>query len=109
MSDQDSNLIAQIREKEKEMAEMLESTKAENDQQISDINDNAKQLISKTEEDAKTIGYKRLQEAKEKGKTEYKRILAEEDRIRRDEAERGKTNLSKAKKYIKEELMKMFN
>ncbi len=109
MSNKDDNLIAQIRDKEKEVAEMLERVKKENDQQITEANESAKKLISETEDGIKEVGYKRLLEGKEKGKEEYKRILVEEDNKRRDETEGGKANLPKAKKYIHNSFIKIFN
>ena len=107
MSKQD-NLIVQIRQKEDEVAKMLNKAEQENNQRVSKADEATEQLIVEVEEKTKTIGRKRFEKAKEKGKEEYKRILVEADNKRRDVNERGKVNLEKAKKHIKDAFSGMF-
>jgi len=107
MSKQD-NLIVQIRQKEDEAAKMLSKAEQENNQRASKAGETAEQLIIEVEEKTKTVGRKRFEKAKEKGKGEYKRILVELDNKRRDEIEGGKVNLEKAKKHIHNAFSDMF-
>lgn len=106
--DNQNNLILQIRQKEQESAEKLEKTEQENNKKITETSEIAERLIAEVEQKTKDVGQVRFQEAKGKGKEEYKRILVESDNKRRDEVEGGKVNLPKAKEHIQKNFMSIF-
>jgi len=107
--DNQNNLVLEIRKKEQESAERLEKVEQDNNKKITETSNEAEKLVMQTEEEIKGVGQERFQEAKSKGKEEYKRILVEMDNQRRDEVEGGKVNLGKAKKYIQENFISIFN
>ena len=109
MSDQDDNLIVQIRTKEEDAKKELEHVQDENNKSIADANEDAEKLITDEEEATKSVGLQKLQEGKEKGKEEYKKIIIELDNERRDAIEGGKVNLDKAKKHINDSFHKFFS
>lgn len=103
-----SHFIAQITEEEAKAKTMLEKTQEENDKRIAAANDQARQLVQKTEEAAREIAMKKIGQAKEKAKEEYKRIMVDEDNARRDVIENGKKNLPKAEKIITDTFVGLF-
>ncbi len=107
MSEHD-NLIVQIRNKEDEAAQMLQKVEKDNNQRIAAANEAAEQLILDTEQAAKEAGQTRFQQAKEKGKEEYKAILVDADNRRRDEIETGKVQITKAKKFVYDHFQELF-
>lgn len=107
-SDQ-SHFIAQIQQKEKESEKMLKDIERENNKRILKANEDVSKIIEETEQTTKQSGQERLRQTKEKAKEEYKVILVEEDKRRRDIIEGGKMNLDKARKHIKDAFIGMFH
>lgn len=102
------NLILRIRRAEEEAAQMLSEVESENSQRIDAANTAGLAMIQSTETLAKENGQKRFLQAKEQGKEIYKNMLVDSDNKRRDDIENGKLQVAKAKKFVHDHFLAMF-
>lgn len=104
-----SNFIAQIKQEEERSALMLIKTEEENNARVVSATEESIKLVGQAEEKAREVGRDKLMKAKEVAKTEYDNIISSGDSVCRNVVSRGKENLSKAQRYIKDEFVSMFN
>ena len=103
-----SHSIARVQEEENAAKKMLNHVENENNVKIQKATENAEALIQSAEQEAKKEANVLIEEAKEKGKAEYKNILSAGENETHRLVESAQKNVPKAKKYIEETFLGLF-